>query len=408
MNSSPATAASRKPGFPQGLFLILPSSLAVIAVAVFTATVALMQDHFSALPHSDYLVNLLQTMPGFWIVAFSPVAGWLADRFGRRQILLWALVVYAVAGVSPFFLEDIYVILLTRCLVGMSESVVLTVTITMLCDYFSGRTRDRWLATHTGFASVATLLVIPAGGFLGAVFGWQGPFLVYLVALAWWLGVLLFCWEPAHDRPQGLAVAPDAEVRYTSVPVARIAGILAITVIGSVMFYATITQNANAFVALGVTNPAEIGVLAMLASLGVPVGTLLFWILGRLPIALLLFIDFLLIGVGFTWMGSAGTVTEYVWAAGIQQAGCGLILPTLLVWAMGGLAYGIRGRVNGFWQGAFGTGLFISGAALTFLSKSLGGILPAFGVLGKLSLAIAAIAVVAALVQARQARRATA
>ena len=55
---------------------------------------------------------------------------------------------------------------------------------------------------------------------------------------------------------------------------------------------------------------------------------------------------------------------EYVYAANIQQIGCGLVLPTLLVWATRGLAYRIRGRGNGLWQGAFGLGLFVSGATL--------------------------------------------
>ena len=138
----------RQPGFLQGLFLLLPITLAVIGVSVFTATVTQMQEHFRAVPNGEYLVNLLQTMPGFWIVAFSPVAGWLADRYGRRNILLASMVVYAVAGVAPFRMEEIYAILFTRCLVGMCESVVLTITTTMLCDYFRGRSRDRWLASQ--------------------------------------------------------------------------------------------------------------------------------------------------------------------------------------------------------------------------------------------------------------------
>jgi MFS family permease len=197
-----STTTPRVPGFAQGLFLLLPITLAVIGVSVFTATVAQMQQHFSYIPNGEYLVNLLQTMPGFWIVAFSPVAGWLADRFGRRQILLASMLVYAIAGVAPFFMEAMYPILLTRCVVGMCESVVLTVTTTMLCDYFKGRSRERWLASQTGVASLSALVIIPLGGFLGAKFGWQGPFLVYLYSVVLLVFVFLYCWEPAHEAKQ--------------------------------------------------------------------------------------------------------------------------------------------------------------------------------------------------------------
>jgi predicted MFS family arabinose efflux permease len=276
----------------------------------------------------------------------------------------------------------------------MCESVVMTVTTTMLCDYFKGRAREKWLASQTGVATLSSLFIIPLGGALGQVFGWQGPFLVYLVSLVWVVGVAVFCWEP--EREEGsidTAAAVDAEARFTKIPVLRMSGILLITLIGSVMFYATITQNANAFVALGVGNPAEIGRYATLASLGVPIGTALFWGLGRLHVGYLLCIEFLLIGIGFTYMSAASTPMEYVYAANVQQIGCGLMLPTLLIWATKGLAYGIRGRGNGMWQGAFGMGLFLSGMTLTFLGEQVGGLIPAFALLGKACFLAAVVAI---------------
>jgi hypothetical protein len=185
-------------------------------------------------------------------------------------------------------------------------------------------------------------------------------------------------------------------------------GIGLITVFGALMFYSTITQNANALVALGVTNPAEIGGWATLASFGVPIGTILFWGLGRLHIGLLLFINFLLIGAGFTWMSATTTPLEYVWAANLQQIGCGLMLPTLLVWAAQGLAYKIRGRGNGWWQGAFGLGFFASGMTLEYLGKLLGNsILAAFGMLGKICLVAAVLTIIARQLWGRRAIAAT-
>jgi MFS family permease len=406
VSSTPTTA--RTPGFPQGLFLLLPITLAVVGVSVFTATIAQMQAAFKYLANGDYLVGLMQGMPGFWIVAFSPVAGWLADKFGRRQILIWSMVFYAVAGVSPFWLTDMNAILATRCVVGMCESVVMTVTTAMLCDYFKGAARERWLAAQTGTASLSALVIIPLGGILGAKFGWQGPFLVYLYSLMLVVPVIIFCWEPEHEAPTTEEIAKvNADARYQTIPWVRMIGIMAVTLVGGMMFYATITQNANAFVALGVTNPAEIGNYATLASIGVPIGTVVFWMIGRWHIGLLLFIEFLLIGIGFTFMSNATTPMAYVWAADVQQIGCGLILPTLLVWGTRGAAYQIRGRVSGLWQGSLGLALFLCSAVLTFLSKQFdGSILKAFGALGKWCFAAALVAIVAKLIWGKQALKA--
>jgi MFS family permease len=155
-----------------------------------------------------------------------------------------------------------------------------------------------------------------------------------------------------------------------------------ITLVASVMFYATLTQNANALVGLGVRDPGSIGTLSALASVGVPVGTLIFWCVGRLRTIWLLLIAFVLVGAGFVFMSTARFPISYAWAANLQQIGCGVMLPTLLVWATSGLAFNIRGRGTGIWQAVFSVGQFLSGVTLTFLSKQLGGLLPTFWALG--------------------------
>lgn len=395
MSVSSTATAIRKPGFTQGLMLVLPVTLAVIGASVFTATASLMIEHFASVPNGEYLVQLLITMPALWILLFAPVAGWLADRYGRKRLLVTALVLYAVVGCLPFMLENIYVILLTRCGVGIAESVVLTVTTAMIGDYFSGRTRERWLAAQTAVATLSALAIIAVGGVLGAIFGWQGPFLVYLFSLVLAVGIAVLVWEPQHDDSAEAVARQEGEVRYHVFPMARILGICAITVLGSILFYATVTQNANALVSLGVRDPAEIGKLSSLASLGVPIGTVLFWVIGRLHVGWLLTLSLALIGIGFHQMGVATTPQAYALAANVQQIGCGLFLPTVLVWATSGLAFEIRGRGAGAWQAAFAFGQFLSGMALTFLGKQLGGLLPAFSTLGTVCLVAAAVALMA-------------
>jgi MFS family permease len=353
-------------------------------------------------------VNIVQTMPAIWVVLFAPVAGWLADRFGRRPILIWSMIVYALVGAAPFLMSNIYWILVTRCFVGICEAVVLVTTTAMIGDYFKGRSRERWLAGQTGLGSLSALGIIWLGGALGAVFGWHGPFLVYLYSLILVIGVVVFCWEPAHETPSE-EFAHGADILYREIPKGRMAGICLVTIFGSLLFYTPITQNANAFVSLGVRDPAQIGQFSSLASLGVPIGTVIFWGVSRFKTAWLLAVEFALIGIGFVWMARSTTPMEYVWAANVQQIGCGLILPTMLVWGTRGLAYQIRGRATGLWQGAYAVGLFVSGATLTFMARAFGdgdqiqGMLPAFGRLGSICLIAAAVALAAALLWKRPA-----
>jgi hypothetical protein len=172
-------------------------------------------------------------------------------------------------------------------------------------------------------------------------------------------------------------------------PLARTLGICALTLLASISFYTVITKNAEALVVLGVTDSAAIGKYTMLASIGVPLGTFIYWAASRLPINLLLLLDFALIGTGFILMGRATDPVAYASGSFINQIGCGLVLPTMLIWATRGLSYAVRGRGTGMWQAAFAIGQFLSGMVITLLSKQLNGLLPTLNLMGEAALVFA-------------------
>jgi MFS family permease len=393
VNPTAVTGAPlRTPGFLQGIMLLLPITMSVMGISVLTPVVHLLLEQFKSVPNHEYLViGGVLTMPAIWVLLFSPVAGWLADRFGRRKLLLVSMLVYAGLGIAPAFLNDLYAIIVTRAGVGICESIVMTVSTTMISDYFRGHARERWIASQTAVASLSALGIIYLGGLLGAAYGWRGPFLLYLYSLVLALGIFAFIWEPPVERPE----APDptaGTVARAEFPWRRILGICALTLLASISFYTVITKNAEALVSLGVSDPALIGKYTMLASIGVPLGTFIYWGVSRLPIRWLLLLDFTLIGVGFVLMGHASNPEGYAWGSFINQIGCGIVLPTMLVWATRGLAYEIRGLGNGLWQAAFAIGQFLSGMVVTLLSKQLDGLLPTLSLMGEVALVFAVCA----------------
>jgi MFS family permease len=382
----------RSAGFAQGILLLLPITMAVMGVSVLTPVVHLILEQFKDVPGHDYLViGGVLTMPAIWVLLFSPIAGWMADRFGRRNLLVVSMVVYAFVGVAPVFLDNLYVIIATRAGVGICESVVLTVSTTMISDFFKGRARERWMASQTAVASLSALGIIFLGGQLGAAYGWRGPFYLYVYSLILAIAVLAFVWEPPTD-PSGANEADPGGAAHPRFPWERMVGICSLTLLASICFYTVITKNAEALVALGVSDPAVIGKYTMLASIGVPIGTFVYWGVSRLPIGWLLLANFSLIGAGFVLMGRATEPTTYAWGSFINQIGCGIVLPTMLVWATRGLAYSIRGRGTGMWQAAFAIGQFLSGMIVTLVSKQVGGLLPTLSLMGNFALMFAGAA----------------
>lgn len=389
--------SSRTPGTLQGVMLLLPITLSVMGIAVLVPDVPQLMTAFRHVPHHQYLIQGgVLTMPALCVALFSPLAGWVADGIGRRRFLIGSMVVYALVGIAPTMLHHLTAVILSRVAVGICEAVVMTVSTTLISDYFHGHAREKWLASQTAVASLSALALIPLGGLLGRLYGWRGPFGVYLVSLLLAVGLWLFTWEPPAEPvsdPATSRKASDAVDIPAAFPWMRLSGICAITLLASVMFYTVQTQSALALAKLGVHDAARLGVLTMIASLGVPAGTFVFRAASRLPIGVLLGVEFLIIGGGFLWMGKAIAPGEFVAAAALNQIGCGMILPTLLTWATRGLAFSIRARGTGVWTSTFAVGQFLSGLMVTWLAGEVNGLMSAFVALGIAGAAAAALAV---------------
>ncbi len=69
----------------------------------------------------------------------------------------------------------------------------------------------------------------------------------------------------------------------------------------------------------------------------------------------------------------------------------GLLLPTLLTWAVGGLPFARRGRGTGLWTAALFLGEFLSPLLVSALTAVTGGLGTSLAVIGVASLALAAL-----------------
>lgn len=369
-----------EPGFMTGIALLLPITLSTMAIVLLAPVLPALLQAYAGVPGHEYWVPMILTVPALCVALFSPVAGMLGDWFGRRRLLLWSFAGYALVGIAPVFLTSLPAILASRVLVGIAEALIMVLSTTMIGDYFSGKQRDKWLAGQTAFASMSALVFFNLGGQLGA-FGWRAPFWVYLSAFLMLALVLRYTWEPAEGHERDEAEGAPHHASWAGFPWLQMAGIIAITIYGSVLFYTVQIQAPVGLTGLGIADPARTGFLTSIASIGVPLGTLVFSRLGHWPVARLLVIEFTLLTTGFALMSQASAPAMFLAGCFINQLGAGMLLPTLLVWAMSGLAFEIRARGAGLWTGAFSIGQFLSPLVVTLAGKQTGGLAGAFGVL---------------------------
>jgi MFS family permease len=376
----PSQETHRQPGFATGFSLLIPITLSTMAIVLLAPILPRLLAEYSHVPNYEYWVPMVITVPALCVALFSPIAGILGDYYGRRRLLIASFVGYGLVGIAPVFLTDLHMILLSRIGVGIMEALIMVLTTTMLGDYFKGERRDRWLAAQTATASISALVFFNLGGQLGA-FGWRTPFWIYLSALGMMVLVMLFTWEPKGADPTAEADHAPHNASWKTFPWARFLPVLFVTIYSSVFFYTVQIQASVGLSELGLSDPGEIGFLTSIASLGVPLGTFIYSRIGGRRPVLLLAVELFTLSIGFMMMALAKGSTLFLVGCFINQLGAGMLLPTLLVWAISQLAFEVRGRGAGLWQSAFALGQFICPLVVTFFAKSLSGLFPAFAAL---------------------------
>src|SRR4051812_42914541 len=178
------------------LTLLLVSSLTIMSVITISPALPQMVNTFSNVKNSAFLVKLVLTIPALMIALFSPITGRLIDRYGRLKILSFALVLYAVAGSAGFYLHNLYEILISRAVLGISVGMSMTIVITLIADYFEGIERQKFVGLQIAFMSLGGIVFLTVGGILSD-YGWKYPFLIYLFSLAVLPFTIFFLKEPA-------------------------------------------------------------------------------------------------------------------------------------------------------------------------------------------------------------------
>ncbi|MFH1050369.1 MAG: MFS transporter [bacterium] len=125
------------------------------------------------------------TLPGIFL---TPVLGILADRYGRKRILVPSLFLFAIAGTACFFIHNFEWMVVLRFIQGSGAAALGSINVTLIGDIFKGNDRPTAMGYNASVLSVGTASYPIIGGALATI-GWYYPFL--LPSLAVLVGMLV-------------------------------------------------------------------------------------------------------------------------------------------------------------------------------------------------------------------------
>jgi MFS family permease len=116
-------------------------------------------------PEFNLWVGWLFFLPALCGGVFGLLGGYLTDRLGRRRVLTWSIMVYAISAFLAGFSTSVEMLLVLRCTTFVGVCVEFVAAVAWLAELFDDpRQRERVLGYTQAFSSLGGLLVAVANG----------------------------------------------------------------------------------------------------------------------------------------------------------------------------------------------------------------------------------------------------
>jgi sugar phosphate permease len=141
-------------------------------------------------PDFNFWVGMFFWVPALFGGAFGLVGGYLTDRFGRRRVLVWSILLYAFSAMAAGFATNIYVLLFLRSTTYIGVFVEFVAAVAWIAEIFPDpKQREKALGYTQAFSSIGGLMVTGAyyiavtyGPSLPAIAGGHAPWRYTLIS----------------------------------------------------------------------------------------------------------------------------------------------------------------------------------------------------------------------------------
>lgn len=336
--------------------LLLTGSLTVMAGAIITAAIPGIKEQFVFLPNAELLSKLILTIPSLFIAIIAPFAGKLIDKTGRKKVLLWSLLFYALGGTSGFYLSNIYLILFGRAILGISVAGIMTINTTLIGDYFKGKARSKFMGWQGAFMGFGGVVFVSLGGILADI-SYHWPFLVYGFSIVLLFLVWQFLYEPEIMMNKvHILLNPKKQIKNKNYLLLYFTAFL-----GMLFFYLIPTQVPFLLGEAGILKSSTIGFSISAAILAGAVISVIYGRIRNLFSFNQIFIaTFFLMGSGYFLISLSSGYWGILTGLIIAGFGTGLFMPNTNLWLITIAPSEKRGQMVGILNFAVYCGQFLS------------------------------------------------
>lgn len=116
-------------------------------------------------------------------IVIAPVAGFLADRFGRRIVLTICLAIFGVFGGLAAIAPTFETLLVARFLQGVGSAALVNLAVVLIGDNWTGADRTRLIGRNSAVLTIGLASIPLLSGVITEATSWRVAFGIYTIAL---------------------------------------------------------------------------------------------------------------------------------------------------------------------------------------------------------------------------------
>lgn len=356
---------------PRAVALLMAASLTTMANATISPALPGLERLFAEEPDASMLVRLLVPAPSLGVVICAPLVGLVADRYGRRRLLLAGVLLFVVAGSAGLLLPNLASIFASRLLLGVAVALIMTAQTALIGDYFTGAERSALSGLQVSARNFGGLVFISLAGWVAAISP-RLPFAIYGLAAL----LIPLMWKVIVDPPR-ISRAPEAVPADVSPerPSWGSAFVLLVLLqaVTNMIFFIMPTQLAFFFEAAGyngaVMTGSALGVLTLTGGCVALLYRRVQQVVGYVGVFAL---GYGAMALGFAALALAATAPVSFGAAALIGAGFALVSPSFVTVALRLAPQSRRGLAGGILTASVFIGQFCSPLLSTPLVETHG------------------------------------
>ncbi|UWG96191.1 MFS transporter [Dehalobacter sp. DCM] len=344
---------------------ILLIALQEVGTGAATPALGIIQ---AAMPDvNPILIQNIASITYLTIVVGGLAYSWFAKVMRKRVILYIAVFCFIIGGIAPAFLNNIYLILFFRAVVGFGVGLMYPMANDYVVDYYDGNEKQKMIGWAFAISMFGGIIFQQLGGSLAAV-NWHYTFFSYLLGILFFAIPLLFLPEP----PKKAELVKGTAQEKAKVP-ARQWVLSVLNALWNVGFAAVVTNAAIIIITEGVGTGGQIGTAFSIMTLGGFVGGFFFSHIRNFLKGFSLLACYWVVAIGFFVFVYAGTSINMIYfsmaiiGVGLGFAGSNFFNKTsdIVPYAAAGSAFALLSAFNGL-------GGFFSPFILTALTGAFG------------------------------------